>query len=130
MVLFRNFFILLKSFRAIYPFRPQSRQSAKLFLQSSVLGLPQPLTRRRVCPLPPVSGGRGIHPGERGVGRVPIPTRGHMWYSLYKRTLCFRPSLHIACELPPTETHGGLCHTGTANGTIVIEKSKGNQKGV
>jgi hypothetical protein len=29
---------------------PQSRQSAKLFLQSSELGLPQPLTRRRVCP--------------------------------------------------------------------------------
>ncbi len=28
----------------------QSRQSAKLFLQSSELGLPQPLTRRRECP--------------------------------------------------------------------------------
>ncbi len=27
--------------------------------------------------------------GERGVGRVPIPTRGHtLWYSLYVRTLC------------------------------------------
>jgi hypothetical protein len=31
----------------------QSRQSAKLFLQSSELGLHQPLTRRRVCPPPP-----------------------------------------------------------------------------
>jgi hypothetical protein len=30
--------------------RSQSRQSAKLFLQSSELGLLQPLTRRRVCP--------------------------------------------------------------------------------
>jgi hypothetical protein len=30
-----------------------SRQSAKLSLQSSVLGLPHPLTRRRVC-LPPL----------------------------------------------------------------------------
>jgi hypothetical protein len=29
--------------------RSQSRQSAKLFLQSSELGLPHPLTRRRVC---------------------------------------------------------------------------------
>jgi hypothetical protein len=32
---------------------PQSRQSAKLFLQSLELGLSQPLTRRRVCPPPP-----------------------------------------------------------------------------
>ncbi len=40
---------------------PQSRRSAKLFLQSSELGLPLPLKRR-------------------GVGRVPIPTRGHtLW---------------------------------------------------
>jgi hypothetical protein len=31
---------------------PQSRKSAKLFLKSSELGLPQPLTRRRVCPPP------------------------------------------------------------------------------
>jgi hypothetical protein len=29
-----------------------------------------------VCPLPPVSGGRGTLAGEKGVGRVPIPTRG------------------------------------------------------
>jgi hypothetical protein len=47
---------------------PQSKQSAKLFLQSSELGLPQPLTRRRVCPPPFGSGGRGILSGERGVG--------------------------------------------------------------
>jgi hypothetical protein len=63
------------------------RQSAKLFLQSSELGLslPQPLTRRRVCPPPsPGSGGSGTLAGERGVGRVPIPTRGHtLWYSLF-----------------------------------------------
>jgi hypothetical protein len=38
------------------PFIPQSRQSAKLFLKSSELGLPQPLTRRRVCPPPPGEG--------------------------------------------------------------------------
>ncbi len=31
---------------------PQSRQSAKLVLQSSELGLPQPFTRRPVCPPP------------------------------------------------------------------------------
>jgi hypothetical protein len=62
--------------------RAQSRQSAKLFLQSLELGLPQPLTRRLVCPAPldPGSGGTGTLAGERGVGRVPIPTRGHtLW---------------------------------------------------
>ncbi len=37
----------------------QSRQSAKLFLQSSELGLPQPLTRRRVCPPPAWFRGEG-----------------------------------------------------------------------
>jgi hypothetical protein len=59
----------------------QSRQSAKLFLQSSELGLPQPFTRRRVCPPSPGSGGRSTLAGEREVGRVPIPTRGHtLWY--------------------------------------------------
>jgi hypothetical protein len=46
--------------------------SAKLFLKSSELGLPQPSLA-----------------GERGVERVPIPTRGHtLWYSLYIHTLC------------------------------------------
>ncbi len=65
---------------------PQSRQSAELFLQSSELGLPQPLTRSRVCP--PGSGGRGTLAGERGLGRVPITTRGHtLWFSLYVHTL-------------------------------------------
>jgi hypothetical protein len=34
--------------------RAQRRQSAKLFLQSSDLGLPQPLTRRRLSPPPPL----------------------------------------------------------------------------
>jgi hypothetical protein len=69
----------------------QSRQSAKLFLQSSELGLSQPLTRRRVCPPPPPftgSGGMGIIAGEGGVGRVSILTRGQtLWYSLYN-VLC------------------------------------------
>jgi hypothetical protein len=32
-------------------FTPHSSQSAKLCLQSSELGLPQPLTRKQVCPL-------------------------------------------------------------------------------
>ncbi len=67
-------------------FLPQSRQSAKLFLQSLELGLPSPA---RECALPPFgSGGRGTLAAERGGGRVPIPTRGHtLWYSLYVCTL-------------------------------------------
>jgi hypothetical protein len=40
------------------------------------------------CAPPPFfgSGGRDILAGERGGGRVPIPTRGHtLWYSIYTR---------------------------------------------
>ncbi len=34
--------------------------------------------------------------GERGVGRVPIPTRGHtLWYSLYIRTLWYKLRAHL-----------------------------------
>jgi hypothetical protein len=67
----------------------QSRQRAKLLLQSSELGLPQPLAHRRGSPPLFWGGGACTLAGERGVGRVPIPTRGHtQWYSLYIRTLC------------------------------------------
>ncbi len=45
-------------------------------------------TRRLVCPLPPVSGGRGTLAGEKGVGRVPIPTRGIHCGTLYMYVLC------------------------------------------
>ncbi len=49
---------------------------------------PQPPTRRLVCPLPPVSGGRGPLAGEKGVGRVPMPTRGIHCGTLYMYVLC------------------------------------------
>jgi hypothetical protein len=46
----------------------QSRQSAKLFLQSSELGLPHPSPAGE-CALPPLLGGEGhTHWRERGVG--------------------------------------------------------------
>jgi hypothetical protein len=45
----------------------QSKQSAKLFLKSSELELPQPLTRRRGCQPPPPHPGCTLA-GERGVG--------------------------------------------------------------
>jgi hypothetical protein len=39
-------------------------------------------------PALPVLGERGTLAGERGVGKVPIPTRVHtLWYSLYIRSL-------------------------------------------
>ncbi len=75
----------------------QSRQSAKLFLQSSELGLLQPLTPRRMYPPPFGSGGRVALAGERGGGRVPIPTRGHtLRYSVYICTLCCGPLAALA----------------------------------
>jgi hypothetical protein len=49
---------------------------------------PQPPTRRLMCPLPPVSGGRGTLAGEKGVGRVPIPTRGIHCGTLNMYVLC------------------------------------------
>ncbi len=66
----------------------QSRQSTKLSLQSSELGLPHPLTRRRVCTPHLIQGGEG-RPSLAGEGvGVPIPTRGQtLWYSRYERTL-------------------------------------------
>ncbi len=62
----------------------QSRQSAKLSRQSSELGIPHPLTCRRVYTPPPPSWGEG---GKLACGRGgggPIPTRGQtLWYSIY-----------------------------------------------
>jgi hypothetical protein len=67
----------------------QSRQSAKLFLQSSELGLPQPLTAGECAPRPLVQGGGTLACG-RGVEGVPIPTMGHTVHcgNLYMSTLC------------------------------------------
>jgi hypothetical protein len=68
--------------------KPQ-RQSAKLFLQSSELGLSHPLTRRRVSPPPPnpCSGERGTLAGE-GLGESHF-RRGDMHCgTLYICVLC------------------------------------------
>jgi hypothetical protein len=77
-----------KCLKVEYP-GPQSRQSAKLLLQSSELGLPQPPTRRLVCPLPPVSRGEGNTRWRERGWESPNSDEGHtLWYSLYVRTLC------------------------------------------
>jgi hypothetical protein len=72
---------------------PQSRQSAKLFLQSSELGLPHPPLPAGECAPPPLwSGGEGTLACGRGVGGIPIPTRGHtLWCSIFISTLWANP---------------------------------------
>jgi hypothetical protein len=61
-----------------YMLNPQSRQNTKISLQSSEFGLPDPLTRRRVCPPPPplVSGGKHIRRGGKGGGGDPNSNEG------------------------------------------------------
>ncbi len=61
------------------------RQSAKLFLQSSELGCPNPHPQASVPPSMGSGGGGHTRLRERG-GRVPIPTKG-LWYSVYISTL-------------------------------------------
>jgi hypothetical protein len=65
---------------------PEYRQSAKLFFQSSELGLPHPPHPQASVASPFGSGGRGTLACCRGGGGVSIPTRGHtlwLWYSVY-----------------------------------------------
>ncbi len=77
-------------FRSDHIFECYTWSHTKLFLQSSELGLLQPLTRRRVCPPPPFRGWKGTLSGKTGGGRLPIPTRdihcGTLYF--YKYILC------------------------------------------
>jgi hypothetical protein len=58
---------------------PQSRQNAKLFLQSSELGLPHPLT----CKSPPFGSGGGAHSLAReGVGESQFRRDIHKYFVL------------------------------------------------
>ncbi len=57
----------------------QSRQSARLFLKSSEMGLPQPLTHRRVCP--PGSGGGAYSLAREGLGESQF-RRGDLLYTV------------------------------------------------
>jgi hypothetical protein len=102
----------------------QRRRSAKLFLQSSEIGTPPtPHPQASVPPFPPGSGGRGTLAGGRGVGRVPIPTRGQtLWYSLYIRTLC------ILRDRRPSTTAFPACWRG--DGDKEIEKVYGEDNNI
>ncbi len=66
---------------------PKSRQSAKLFLQSSELGLSQPSPYLASECAPPRVWEEG-HTREREVKRVPIPTRDIHCGALYIYVLC------------------------------------------
>jgi hypothetical protein len=68
----------------------QNRQNANLFLQSSELGLPQTLTRRRECPPPLVpGGGGGAHSLAReGVGESQFRRWDIHCGTLYIYVLC------------------------------------------
>jgi hypothetical protein len=65
-------------------------QSSKLFLQSSELELPQPLTRRRVCPpSPPQILGEGAHSLAReGLGDTQFRLGDINCGTLYIYVLC------------------------------------------
>ncbi len=80
-------------------FKPQSIQSAKLFLQSSELGFPHPLTRSRVCPSPPLVPGGGAHSlaGE-GVGESQF-RRGTYTVVLFNHVLCALNKLSLFCYI-------------------------------
>jgi hypothetical protein len=83
---------------------PQSRQSAKLFLQSLVLGLPQNSTRRRVCPSPFGSGGGAHSLAREGVetGEESQFQRGGIhWGTLFSTcTLCGSPCIALLSMVP------------------------------
>jgi hypothetical protein len=80
-------------------------QSAKLFLQSSELGLPHPLTRRRVCPPPPwFWGGGHTRFRERGVGSPSSYTRGNI--------LCGTPYIQYSMYFVDRQTRTGRTGRG------------------
>jgi len=67
---------------------------------SPVAGIGTPPTphRRRVYPLPFGSGRRGTLAGERGVGRLPILTRGHTLAVLFVYTYFVGDGIPFYCE--------------------------------
>ncbi len=70
---------------------PQGRQSAKPFLQSSELGLSQPLTSRRVCTPPPpplILGGEAHSLAREGLGESQSRRGDIHCGTLYMNVLC------------------------------------------
>ncbi len=81
---------------------PQSWQSPKLFLLSSELGLPQPLTRRRGCPPPPTRfWGEGHTRWRERCWESPNSDEGTYTVVLFTYK-CFVPNTH---QNDPCTTH-------------------------
>jgi hypothetical protein len=67
-------------------FLPPHHRVGRVLSFFPVVGIGTPPTPHPLSsvPPPPGSGGRGTLAGERGVGRVPIPTREHtLWLFKY-----------------------------------------------
>jgi hypothetical protein len=73
------------------------RQSAKLFLQSSELGHPQPLASRRVCPPPGSGGGSQFRRGDIHCGTLYIFVLCLLWAAYYG----IKDDLAIISVFPP-----------------------------
>jgi hypothetical protein len=84
--------------KAVFGSDPQSRLCAKLFLQSSELGLPQPLSHRRVSPPPSLCPGGAVHSLAReGVGVSQFQRGDIHCGTLYTVYMCFvvRPVISL-----------------------------------
>jgi hypothetical protein len=97
---------------------PQSRQSAKLFLQSSELRLPQPITRRQVCPPPPLfRGGGHTRWRERG---LESPNSDEGTYSV---VLCIY--IYVLCEVHSQYKEDRQCSIlHAASSTYILRRQR------
>ncbi len=89
---------------------PQIRQSAKLFLQSLELGLPQPLTHTRVSPPPLTLWFRGeghTHWRERAVRESQFQRGDIHCGTLDMYVICAPPPLPPCNQAPSTSTLSG-----------------------
>ena len=108
-------------------YNPQSRQSAKLFLQSSELGLPPPLARRHVCPPPPLvqgEGAPGTLAGVRGGWKSPNSGEGTYTvvltlYNLFLLSIIMYDSSQRSsmCRWRRTGSTWPWCWTGSSSGS-------------
>jgi hypothetical protein len=94
--IFRTFYSFFLC-RCYWIFFPQSRNSAKFFLQSSELGPPTPSHAGECVPHLWFPGEGGALACERGGGVVPVRTRGQtLWYSRYT---CIQFALFVLLPL-------------------------------
>jgi hypothetical protein len=81
------------------------KQSTTVYVPSSELGIPQPLFRKRVCPPPPCTKGKGAHSPAGGVWGS--PNSEHRRKSLALCLLCGHDSAVSVADLLLNLTHRG-----------------------